>query len=76
MLESTSCSATATSPLPPTSRNRPHQAAVTSWLRVIRKAARPRDTRIIAVSTAPASRKRAPMARNGGRLPTMYLMPR
>ena len=42
--ESTSCSATATSPLPPTSRNSPHRTAVTARARVIRKTSRPRSS--------------------------------
>jgi hypothetical protein len=76
MLESTSCSATATNPLPPTRRNSPHSAAVTSWLRVIRNAGRPRDTRRTTVRIVPASRNRPPIARNGGMLPTTYLIAR
>jgi hypothetical protein len=68
--ESTSCSATATRPLPPTSRNTPQTAAVVSWVRVMAKADRPRTSRIAATSTSPASRKRVPMATSGGRPPS------
>ena len=74
--ESTSCSATATRPFPPTRRNSPTTAAVTSCAPVIRKAARPRSARTATSSTVPASRKRMPMARNGGRLVTVYLIAR
>ena len=52
-------------------------AAVTSWVRVIANAARPRTSRSAASSTRPARRKRVPIASSGGNPPsTVYLMPR
>ena len=74
--EPTCCSATATTPFPPTRRNSPHSAAVAHCVRVMRNAVRPRSARTAASRIAPASRNRTPIARNGGNPATVYLIAR